>query len=98
MSNDVSDAVVAYFRNRGVPTRREREADLAARFPQDAYPAMHAAVQNLISRSFELGSQYSHMDLSTATGAVADDLRGEFPDLAEEAVDALGWYWSFCNR
>jgi hypothetical protein len=96
MNDRLSEAIELYF-SHGLPGEYGDEL-LAAHYREAELPELQRDIGELIDRSLAIGSEFRHAEISAAMEAVMEDLRREHPELSEEAIQALGRNWSFCNR
>jgi hypothetical protein len=94
----LSAAVVAYFKNRGMASDDERAAALSPLVSSSDLPVVKAKIAGLVKETFNIGAKYSGLEFLRAMSATARDLRDVHPELTEDAIDSLAWYWSYCNR
>lgn len=92
----LSRAVTLYFSHRNYPVEEQGRAELEAAFSKDDLATLVPRIKHIVGRTFDVGAEYS--TLKPAAEAVINSLRQEHPELSSEAVDALVWYWRYCNR
>jgi hypothetical protein len=96
MNDRLSEAVAVYF-SHGLPGEYGNEL-LAAHYREAELPGLQRDVDELIDRSLAIGREFRHVERPAAMEAVMEALRREHPELSEEAIQALGRNWAFCNR
>jgi hypothetical protein len=55
-------------------------------------------VQALLKESFRAGNKIDQLDLAAATRAVEAQMRADHPELSADAIEAIGWNWSWAMR
>lgn len=85
-----------YF-SHGLPDEYGDEL-LAAHYGEAELPGLQRDIDELIDRSLAIGHEFRHVEKLAAMEAVMEALRREYPRLSEEAIQALGENWAFCNR
>jgi hypothetical protein len=92
----LSRAIVLYFSHHDYPVEEQGDAELAAAFSEEEHAVLRAQIRDLINRAFEIGTGFARLE--PAAEAVTDFLRKGNPELSGPAIEALMWYWNYCNR
>jgi hypothetical protein len=97
---ELSRAVVVYIRGSGLawphqsPEAVERE--LGAEAAERLMPRLRQLANEAVSWPVDWRNHVN--DLGSATRVVEDEISAAHPDLDQDAISALGWQFSFCNR
>jgi hypothetical protein len=87
--------VVAYFRGATLPFPHQSPAAVEEALGAAAAARLRPRLEQLSREALAWPVDWDHHDLVSATRAVQGGLAARHPELDQEAVTALGWFFSY---
>jgi hypothetical protein len=98
VDRELSRAVVAYLRGSGLAWPTETPEAVATELGAEATARLMPRLKQLAREAVYWPVDWQDHDLVSATRAVEEDITAAHPELDQNAVRALGWYFSYCNK
>ncbi|SOD82515.1 hypothetical protein [Streptomyces sp. Ag109_G2-15] len=99
MSDERKSAAITVFLGRGEsPFPQRDEAAVLARFGPDDGPGLAAYAKEIVSEAAAFDIEWGDQSLSSGTAHFREEMRRRHPELTDEAVAALGWFFSYMWR
>ncbi|MBW5482301.1 hypothetical protein [Streptomyces bambusae] len=98
MNEQLSSAIAIYFSDRRGMFWERGEKALFAAYQAAVASELLSRIENLKDRTLSIGNRFRHLGYDAAADAVEEALREERPELSNEAIESLAWYWSYCSR
>ena len=92
---ELSRAVVAYFRGAGLPFPHQSLEAVEEALGAAAAARLRPRLEQLTQGAFTWPVDWDRHDLVPATHVVQEGLASRHPELDQEAVAALGWFFSY---
>jgi hypothetical protein len=98
LDEDLSRAVVAYLRGSGSGWPRESPEAVVKALGVEAAKHLVPRVQQLAREAVYWPVDWQQHDDVSAMRAVEHEIAEQYPQLDADAVSALGWHFSYCNK
>jgi hypothetical protein len=100
VDRELSRAVVVYLRGSGLAWPRSSPEAVAEELGAEAAERLMPRLRQLASEAvyWPVDWQNHIDDLGSATRVVEDEISAAHPELDQDAIGALGWQFSFCNK
>jgi len=100
VDNELSRAVVVYLRGSGLAWPHASPEAVAKELGAEAAERLMPRLRQFAKEAvyWPVDWQNHIDDLDSATRVVEDEIRAAYPELDQDAVSALGWQFSFCNK
>jgi hypothetical protein len=95
---ELSCAVVTYFRGAGRPYPHQSLEAVEEALGTAAATGLRPQLEQLAHEAFTWPVDWDSHDLVSAASAVQQGLAARHPGLDEEALAALGWYFSYAFK
>jgi hypothetical protein len=100
VDKELSRAVVVYLRGKGLAWPSASPEAVAKELGAEAADRLMPRLRQLADEAvyWPVDWQNHIDDLGSATRVVEDEISAAHPELDQDAVRALGWQFSFCNK
>ena len=98
IDEELSRAVVAYIRNSGFGWPTQTPESVVEAFGAEASERLMPRLQQLAREAVYWPVDWQQHDDVSAVRAVEHEIAEQYPELDADAVSALGWYFSYCNK
>lgn len=98
VDEELSRAVVAYIRGSGRAWPSASPEAVVKAFGTEAAERLMPRLGQVAREAVYWPVDWQAHDLVSATRAVEEAIAVAHPELDQDAVSALGWYFSYCNK
>lgn len=97
---ELSRAVVVYLRGSGLAWPHQSPEAVVSEFGTEAAERLMPRLRQLANAAvyWPVDWQQHDDDLASATRVVEREISAAHPELDQNAVSALGWQFSYCNK